>query len=39
MNYEQERMWKEAFEIQFWVLSWPLPGGTDEENYTKPQTG
>jgi hypothetical protein len=38
VNDELERMWKEAVMAEFKVLSWNLPGRT-EENHEKPQSG
>jgi hypothetical protein len=38
MNNELERICKEAVEAQFKILSWHLPGGT-EESHEKPQSG
>jgi hypothetical protein len=38
MNNELERMWKEKVMACFEILSWHLPGGT-EETHEKPQSG
>jgi hypothetical protein len=38
MNNESQKIWKEAVVDYFKVLSWHLPGGT-EENHKKSQSG